>query len=122
MKYLKQFEIILVISFISEILHALIPLPFPASIYGIIILLICLETKLIKVSSIKETSHFLIEIMPLMFIPAAVGIIEVWEILRPSWIAYMVITVVSTFAVMIAAGRITQGIIRHKDREDKTNG
>ena len=38
MKYIKQFFIILLISFLGEALHALLPLPIPASIYGIVLL------------------------------------------------------------------------------------
>lgn len=111
MKYLKQAGIILIFSFISEFLHALLPLPIPASIYGIILLFICLNAKIIQVSSIKETSCFLIEIMPFMFIPAGVGLIDSWDILKPSFLAYITITALSTVAVMIVTGKITQAII-----------
>lgn len=118
MKYVKQFGIILLISFLGEILHEIIPLPIPASIYGIIILFFCLELKLLSVSSIKETSAFLLEIMPLMFIPAAVGLMDAWDILLPSLLAYIVITLVSTFIVMAAAGRVTQALMLHKKRKE----
>ena len=121
MKYVKQFGIILLISFLGEILHEIIPLPIPASIYGIIILFFCLELKLISVSSIKETSAFLLEIMPLMFIPAAVGLMDAWDILRPSLLAYVVITVASTFIVMAAAGRVTQALMLHRKKKEGKN-
>lgn len=114
MKYVKQFGIILTISLISEMFHEWIPLPIPASIYGIVLLFVCLQTKMIRVSSIRETSMFLIEIMPLMFIPAAVGLIEVLDILQSALFAYIIITLVSTFTVMGASGRLTQSLIRRK--------
>ena len=76
MRYVKQFGIILLISFLGEVLHALLPLPVPASIYGIVLLFLCLQTGLLKVSAIRETSRFLIAIMPMLFLPAAVGLIE----------------------------------------------
>lgn len=120
MRYLKQFGIILIISFLSEILHELIPLPIPASIYGIVILFLCLEIRLFNVSSIKETSSFLIEIMPLLFIPAAVELIESWSILRPALFAYVTITIVSTIAVMVISGRITQLLIKRKKNKEKS--
>lgn len=114
MKYVKQFGIILTISLISEMFHEWIPLPIPASIYGIVLLFVCLQTKMIRVSSIRETSMFLIEIMPLMFIPAAVGLVEVLDILQSALFAYIIITLVSTFTVMGASGRLTQSLIRRK--------
>ena len=56
MRYVKQFGIILLISFLGEVLHALLPLPVPASIYGIVLLFLCLQTGLLKVSAIRETT------------------------------------------------------------------
>lgn len=76
MKYLKQFLIILIISFIGEILKEILPLPIPASIYGMVILFVCLLTKVIKLEDVRETGKFLIEIMPVMFIPAGVGLMS----------------------------------------------
>ena len=81
MKYLKQFLIILVISFIGEVLKALLPLPVPASIYGMVILFVCLVTGVIRLDAVKETGRFLIEIMPVMFIPAGVGLMSSWGVL-----------------------------------------
>lgn len=112
MKYIKQFAIILLLSFIGEILHEALPLPIPASIYGIIILLLCLELKILPVSAIKETSRFLIEIMPIMFIPAAVGLMDSWQIIKTAWVPYAVITVLSTFVVMGVSGRAVQFIMK----------
>ncbi len=113
MKYLRQFLIIIAISFAGETLNHLIPLPVPASIYGIIILFVLLETKLLPLSAVKETGKFLVEIMPVMFIPAAVGLLESWSILKGSWVSYAVITVCTTFLVMIVSGHVTQFLMRH---------
>ena len=112
MKYLKQFGIILAISCLGEILHQLLPLPVPASIYGIVILFVCLQSGLLKLASIRETSAFLIEIMPILFLPAAVGLLEAWDVLKPNLLPIAVITAVSTFVVMGAAGLVTQVVIR----------
>lgn len=113
MKFIKQFGIIIAISFLGELLNYLIPLPIPASIYGLIIMLLCLQTKVIKIRSVKETGTFLIDIMPLMFIPAAVGLISSWDIIKPNLLPYLIITVVSTFLVMLISGHTTQTILRY---------
>lgn len=114
MKYLRQFSIILSISFLGEVLYHVIPLPIPAGIYGIILMFLGLELKLIPIAAVKETGTFLIEFMPVMFVPAAVGILESWHIIRPSWLQYLIVTVVSTVAVMLVSGRVTQAVLRHK--------
>lgn len=113
MKYLKQFGIILFISFLGEILHQLIPLPIPASIYGLVIILGCLISGLIRLEAVKEAASFLLEIMPVLFIPAAVGLIDSWGVLKPLVIPISVMTIISTIVVMVVAGRVTQRIIRH---------
>lgn len=120
MKYIKQFGIILFISFIGEILHFCIPFPIPASIYGIVLMFLFLVFRIIPLEKVRETGNFLIEIMPIMFIPAAVGLLDSWKIIRPSCVQYIVVTIVSTVIVMVISGRITQGIIRHENKkEDK---
>ncbi|MBQ7119308.1 MAG: CidA/LrgA family protein [Oscillospiraceae bacterium] len=123
MKYVMQFALILAVSFVGEILNFLIPLPIPASIYGIIILFLCLEFKIIKLSWVKDVGTFLIAAMPVMFIPAGVGLMASWNILRPSIVAYAVITLVTTVVVMAASGLATQLVIKLRNRgEGKKNG
>ena len=117
MKYVFQFLIIMVFAFVGELLHFFIPLPIPASIYGIVLLFLALELKVVKVSDIEQTSSFLIAIMPLMFLPPAVGVIESWDLIRQAWFPYIVVTVVSTVFVMAVSGRVTQRIIRKGGRK-----
>ena len=117
MKYIKQFLIIIIISFLGEILNSLIPLPIPASIYGIVIMFLSLELKIIPLDSVKDVGKFLIEIMPIMFVPSAVGLLTSWGILKNSWIEYLVITVITTFIVMVVSGLITQILISVRNRK-----
>lgn len=117
MKYLKQFLIILTISFAGEILHQLLPLPVPAGIYGILLLFALLKTGIPPLASVRETACFLVEIMPVMFIPAAVGIMDSWGIIAPSWLEYLTMTVVSTVIVMAVSGLVTQTVLRVRSRE-----
>ena len=105
MKYIKQFLIILLISFIGELMNYYIPLPVPASIYGMIILFLCLSTGIIKLSDVKDAGKFLIEIMPLMFIPAGVGLIDSWGVLKPLLLVFGV------------SGRVAQRVIRHGEKK-----
>ena len=112
MKSMKQFAIILLFSFIGEALHALIPLPVPASIYGIVLLFLALERKWILLRDIHGIVVFLIQIMPILFVPAAAGLIKSWSVLQPALVPYLVITAGSTVAVMVVTGWVTQGLIR----------
>lgn len=114
MKYLKQLLIILFISCIGELFNYFIPLPIPGSIYGMILLFVLLCCGVIKLSQIKETGKFLIDIMPILFVPSAVGIISQIEQLKSIWIQIIIITIVTTFIVMGITGLVTQLLIRMK--------
>ena len=112
MKWMKQFGIILLVSFVGEVLEKWIPLPIPASIYGIILLFLCLKLRIIPHESVHKTGKFLIEIMPLMFIPAATGLMTSWGIIRAKLFAYLAIAVITTVLVMVVSGRVTQFFLR----------
>ena len=117
MKLLKQFLIILAISFVGEILKYLLPLPVPASIYGMVILFIGLLTGLIPLNSVSSAGKVRLEIMPVMFIPAGVGLMSSWGNLEPVLVPVLVITVVALLTVMIATGHDSQLVIRMQKRK-----
>lgn len=119
MKYLKQVSIIFAFTFISEILNRIIPLPIPASIYGLVFLFLCLEFKIIKIDQIKDTADFLLAILPIMFVPSSVGFIKALPLMKKYGIQFLIIGVSTTFLVMIVSGLITQLILRIKKRFNK---
>ncbi len=112
MRFVIQFLIVIGFSFIGEFLHYILPLPIPASIYGIVLLFAALELKILKVNDIREVSSFLIAVMPMMFIPAAVGLVNSWDIISSSLLKYIIVTFVTTFVVMGVSGLVTQFVIR----------
>ena len=114
MKFLRQFMIILLLSFLGEVLKMFIPLPIPASVYGLVLMLLCLVTGILMTSQVKEAAFFLIEIMPVMFIPAAAGLIDSWKVLQPLLLPILVITVVITIFVMVVTGKIAQMIAQKR--------
>ena len=114
MRHLRQFTVILSISFMGELLEYLIPLPIAAGIYGLVLLLAGLILKIIPLRAVEGAADFLVEMMPVMFIPAMVGIITSWETLREMLIPLTVITVVSTVLIMGVTGRTAQCILRRE--------
>ncbi|MDD6306910.1 MAG: CidA/LrgA family protein [Clostridiales bacterium] len=117
MKYVRQFLIILFFSFIGELLKFLIPLPIPASIYGLVLMFLTLQFKVLKIDSVKETAKFLVEIMPVMFIPAGVELLTSWSSLQQILIPIVVITIISTVVVMAVAGKVTDSMLQLKKKK-----
>lgn len=119
LEYLLQFLVILAVSLLGELLNRVVPLPIPASIYGMIILFVALCTGVIKLSYVKGAGKLLIFIMPFLFLPAAVGLVDSWAVMQGFIVAIIVIVAVSTVLVAAAAGRVTQYFINRKEREGK---
>lgn len=111
MKLLEQFGIILTLTFIVETFKELVPLPVPASVYGLILMLCLLKFKILTIDSIKDASKLLIETMPIMFIPAAVGLLNAWDVIRSLLIPLTLVVSLTTIVVMVISGHITQFII-----------
>lgn len=118
MKYVRQFVIIMVFTFLGEVLKALLPFPVPASIYGLLALLLALETKLLPLASVRDVGEFFVEIMPLTFIPAGVGLLGSWGVMKPMLGSLVLTVVVSTILVMAVSGLVTQGVIALRKRRN----
>lgn len=122
MKYIKQICIILGVCLIAEVMEYLIPLPVAASIYGLLLMLLALMTKVIKLKDVENVSDFLTGNMAILFIPATVGIMASVEEIKKMLIPLCVISVVSTLLVMSVTGWVTQWIIRKQKDEKKAKG
>ena len=111
MKYVKEIVIIFGITMVGELLNKFIPLPVPAGVYGLFILLGGLCSGIIKLSDVEVTGNLLLDLMPVMFIPAAVGIIDK--------IPMLIITFVTTFIVMSITGVTAEWIIKRQKKGEK---
>lgn len=119
MKYLKEIAIIFGITMVGEILNAVVPLPVPAGVYGLFLLLGLLCMKVVRLEDVSATGNLLLDIMPLMFVPAAVGLIEKFDALRTILIPLFVISVVSTLFVMTVTGKTAEFILKRQNKEEK---
>lgn len=112
MKYMIQMGVISTIAFIAEVLHFVIPLPIPASVYGMGILFACLCLGIIKLEMVEDVADWMLSIMPIFFIAPTVGIIEAFVDIQGQIIPLVLICFISTVVVTSVTGLIAQGIIR----------
>ena len=91
----------------------MLPLPVPASVYGLVLLLAALNFGFVKLDDVKEVGTYLTGIFPLLFVPAAAGVMEMGNMLLPIIIAIIPVTVL----VMVSAGRTTQAMTGRKKKE-----
>lgn len=116
MRYLFQSGRILAFCFAGEVLHAVLPLPVPASVYGLLLLLLALCFGIVRPEQVRETGLFLTGIFPLLFVPAAAGVMELWAELGAMLLPAVIAIVPVTVLVFAAAGRTTQALIRRKEK------
>lgn len=116
MRYLFQSGRILAFCFAGEMLHAVLPLPVPASVYGLLLLLLALCSGIVRPEQVRETGLFLTGIFPLLFVPAAAGVMELWAELGVMLLPAVIAIVPVTVLVFAAAGRTTQALIRRKEK------
>lgn len=118
MKYLSQFCIILGFTLAGEALQRLLPLPIPASVWGLALLFIALCIGIVKVEQVKEASAFLISIMSVMFVAPAVGIVENWDLISTQLLSIFLLLTASTFLTFGISGCLTQLLLKKGGRHD----
>lgn len=110
MKYLRQFAIIMFFTLAGELCQALLPLPIPGSIYGMVLLLLAFALKILKVEAVKDTGSFLVSILPVLFVAPAVGLVACWDLIRPQLGKIAMLIVISTVITFAVSGLLTKMI------------
>ena len=112
MKYLSQFLIILGFTFLGEALQRLLPLPIPASVYGLVLLFLALCLGLIKLHQVAETGAFLRSILPVLFVAPAVGIAENWGLISDRILPILLLLIGSTVSTFGITGLLARGLLK----------
>ena len=100
-----------------KILNKILPLPVPAGVYGLFLMLAALMTGVVKLESVEGTGNFLMDTMSMMFVPATVGILECADELKAVLIPFLIIIAVSTVVVMIVTGKVAQFMMESAEKK-----
>ena len=114
MKYIKQITLIFLFSFLGEVCRAVIPLPIPASIYGMVLMFAALSLKIVKLPQVKEAGGFLTSMLPVLFVAPLVSLMDCWPLLRKNMLPLAVIAAVTTVTTFGAAGIVTKWMMGGK--------
>ncbi|MDE7262666.1 MAG: CidA/LrgA family protein [Oscillospiraceae bacterium] len=115
MKYLRQAENIAAVTFVAEAIRYLVPLPIPASIYGLVLLFTLLKTGAVKLSQIEDVGGLLLELMPLLLVPASVSVLTVLDTIQGMLLPVLIMGFIGTIVVMLVTGKISQWVVRRKE-------
>jgi holin-like protein len=114
MRYLLQAVIIAAVTFAAELIKYFVPLPVPASIYGLLLLFALLKSGLLKLEQIEDLGNLLLELMPLLLVPASVSVLTALDAIQRMLLPVLVMGFIGTTAVMLVTGLLSQWIIRRK--------
>ena len=114
MRHLKQFSVILLFTLLGEALHALIPLPIPAAIYGLVLLFLALLLRILRPEIIRETGTFCIGLLPLLFVAPLVGLAESFDLIRDDLAAILVVLVIGLLVTFGVSGLVAQALLGRK--------
>ena len=117
-KYIFQFARITAFCLAGEVLAVVLPLPIPASVYGLLLMVAALKTGVLKLDQVRETGLFLTGIFPLLFVPAAAGVMELGsqliDLLLPAVLAIVPVTAL----VMAVTGMVAQKCAGRKEHKN----
>lgn len=119
MKIFKQMGIILGVCLVSDGISCILPFTMPATIIGMLLLLVLLMSGLIKKEQIETTADFFLSNLPFFFVPAVVGLINYLDLLRDNAVKMMIVVLVSmvvTFGVTVWTVRLTTSLMERRRR------
>ncbi|PKG37428.1 CidA/LrgA family protein [Psychromonas sp. Urea-02u-13] len=106
--FVRGFIIIFVFLAVGKVISAQLPIVFPGSIIGLLLLFLGLTTRLIKIDWVIDSANFTLKYMVILFIPLAVGLINYLDLLVDNWIVILFSTFFSSFLIMFTVGHLFQ--------------
>ena len=108
MSVLAQICVIFAVCLASEGIAAVLPFSFPASVIGMLLLLVLLGLKALQPRQLEQTSSLLMDNMAMFFIPACVGIIRYADVLLANFWVIVLISILTTPLVFFVTGHVVQ--------------
>lgn len=104
--------ILLAFLYAGNALSALLHLPLPGSVLGMVMLAAALHFRVVRPAWVRPASDLLVRHMSLAFIPPGVGVMAYFGLLRREWLPIVAAGVVGMMAVMLAVGLLQQRMER----------
>ncbi|WP_372746953.1 CidA/LrgA family protein [Lutibacter sp.] len=108
MNLIKQVATILGFWFAGELLNYVTKIPIPGSILGMLLIVLALELKILKPERVAQVANFLLNNMAMFFIPAGVGIMCHFKILKQEWLPISIAIIVSSLLVITVVGKLME--------------
>lgn len=104
--------LLLVCQLVGEAIHRFLAIPLPGSVIGLALLLVWLAVVRRDQTDLGKVTGWLTVHMPLMFVPAAVGLMEESHLLARYGLAIAVAMVVSTLLTIVVTALVFTWAVR----------
>ncbi len=101
---------------LGELTVWLTGVPVPSSIIGMLFIAASLKAGWVRLESVDKVADFLVRNLGFFFVPAGVGVMRCFGIIRDQWIPIVGATIISTFIIIAVTGWIHQFIRRSLSR------
>lgn len=118
MKIVKGIFIILVHLALGVLLSRLMSGFLPGSVVGMVLMYLSLRSGLVKKESVDEVATFLTGNMTIFFLPAMVGIMDLWGLIKLNFFGWIMVLVISTLCVMLSSGLMQQLVERIQNKKE----
>ncbi|MDO5027424.1 MAG: CidA/LrgA family protein [Tissierellia bacterium] len=118
MKILKGFMIIFLSLFLGEVIRSIVDFPIPPVVYGMVILLIALFSKLVKVEDVESVGNGLLDNLGFLFVPITSMLIDQMELLGDNILAILAILFISLVLTIAVTGKVVELVQRRVMRND----
>jgi len=104
MKLLRQLAWVLLILLLGEAVRVFSGISIPGTVIGMILLFLSLLSGLLKLEQIADISKFLLDHLAFLFVPAGVGLMSNFQVIKEAWLPILAIILISTVLVMGVTG------------------
>ncbi len=121
MNIMGEIAVIFGVCLLSEGISALLPIPFPASVISMLVLLALLLSGVVKDRHIRRVCGFFTGSMAFFFIPSCVGILEHVDTLSSCLLPFLLVCIITTPLVYLVTAWVVQLMMGYRKRRSESH-
>ena len=119
MKVILQIGVVFGVCLIGEAAACFLPFPFPASVLSMILLFLLLCLQVLKIDHIRQKADFLLQNMAFFFLPACLGILDIFADIKGEILAILAVCLLTTLCTAAATALTVHIVLKLQHRESE---
>lgn len=117
--FLTQAFIFAVIMLISNGIAAIVPIPIPASVVGLVLLFVLLCLKVIKLEQVETLGTSLTSLIGFLFVPSGISVMNSLGVMQQYGVQIALVILLATIILLGATGLFSQLILSVSQKRQK---